>query len=199
MTHETNVQPVPPAGRDAALQIITLGFITDPVARWIWPELELYLTMMPKFAAAFGGGAFARGSADITGSGRAAALWLPPGDEPDGDTIADLFAESVRPEIAQDLGAMFAQMDAFHPVDAPCWYLPMIAADPGFVGTGLGSALLRHGLQRCDAAGQAAYLESSNPRNVSLYERHDFEVIGEIQSGGSPSMFAMVRMPRGLG
>jgi hypothetical protein len=41
-----------------------------------------------------------------------------------------------------------------------------------------------------------AYLESSNPRNISLYERHGFEIIGLIQAGGSPTLTPMLRRPR---
>ena len=41
-----------------------------------------------------------------------------------------------------------------------------------------------------------AYLESSNPANVPLYQRHGFEVLGEIQVGSSPPVFPMYRPPR---
>ncbi|MEW6149322.1 MAG: N-acetyltransferase, partial [Pseudomonadota bacterium] len=41
--------------------------------------------------------------------------------------------------------------------------------------------------------GIAAYLESSNPRNISLYKRHGFKIIGEIQHGTSPTMTPMLR------
>ena len=44
--------------------------------------------------------------------------------------------------------------------------------------------------------GALAYLESSNPRNISLYERHGFEVMGEIQVGAGPLMTPMLRQPR---
>ena len=40
-----------------------------------------------------------------------------------------------------------------------------------------------------------AYLESSNLRNVPLYERHGFEVLGPIQVGGSPVFTPMLRDP----
>eukprot|EP01041_Mallomonas_annulata_P030478 gene30478-52615_t len=61
-------------------------------------------------------------------------------------------------------------MGQFHP-EEPHWYLSMIGVDPSHHGQGLGSALLKAGLQRCDADGLPAYLESSNPKNVPLYER----------------------------
>ena len=32
---------------------------------------------------------------------------------------------------------------------------------------------------------ERAYLESSNPRNMSLYERHGFESMGKVQIGDS--------------
>jgi ribosomal protein S18 acetylase RimI-like enzyme len=60
---------------------------------------------------------------------------------------------------------------------------------------GYGSALLRYALQQCDRDGVAAYLESSNPRNISLYERHGFAKLGSIQAGTSPTMVPMLRRP----
>jgi hypothetical protein len=39
-------------------------------------------------------------------------------------------------------------------------------------------------------------LESSNPKNISLYLRHGFEVIGEIQVGSSPVVTPMIRNPQ---
>jgi hypothetical protein len=41
-----------------------------------------------------------------------------------------------------------------------------------------------------------AYLESTNPANLSLYVRHGFEVVGQMQAGRSPPLFPMVRQPR---
>jgi sRNA-binding regulator protein Hfq len=40
------------------------------------------------------------------------------------------------------------------------------------------------------------YLESSNQKNISLYLRHGFEVMGEIQMGDSPIVTPMVRQKR---
>jgi hypothetical protein len=41
-----------------------------------------------------------------------------------------------------------------------------------------------------------AYLESSNPKNIPLYERYGFELLGTIQVGTSPPVFPMLRKPR---
>jgi ribosomal protein S18 acetylase RimI-like enzyme len=90
---------------------------------------------------------------------------------------------------------IFEKMEQFHPT-GPHWYLPMIGVDPAHQGAGIGSALMIEGLKAVDREGSIAYLESSNPKNVSLYERYGFEVIGEIQSGSSPVLRPMLRKAR---
>jgi ribosomal protein S18 acetylase RimI-like enzyme len=55
---------------------------------------------------------------------------------------------------------------------------------------------MEHALSRCDAEGLPAYLESSNPRNIPLYQRHGFEILGKIQVGSSPPVVPMLRAPR---
>jgi ribosomal protein S18 acetylase RimI-like enzyme len=72
----------------------------------------------------------------------------------------------------------------------------MIGVDPARQGRGLGSALLAHTLSRCDAEGALAYLESSNPKNTPLYERHGFEVLGQIAPADFPGLTPMLRRPR---
>ena len=44
--------------------------------------------------------------------------------------------------------------------------------------------------------GSLAYLESTNPRNIPLYERHGFERLAILQYGSSPPMVPMLRKPR---
>ena len=176
----------------SAISTIVLGFAADPMTRWVWPDSSEYLRMMPRFVKAFGGRAFEHGTADITAGARAAALWLPPGVEPDDAEMDAVMEGAIRPEIAEDIGAVLQGMAEHHPRE-PHWYLPLIAADPNWIGQGLGALLMKHALRRCDEQGVAAYLESSNPRNISFYQRHGFEIIGRIQSGSSPMMTPMLR------
>jgi hypothetical protein len=58
---------------------------------------------------------------------------------------------------------------------------------------GFGGALMKEALVLIDEQGLPSYLESSNPRNISLYERHGFEVMGTIQFGTSPVITPMIR------
>jgi ribosomal protein S18 acetylase RimI-like enzyme len=123
------------------------------------------------------------------------ALWLPPGTSPDEASLVRVIEDTV----AEDLqGAMFSiieQMDAYHP-HAPHWHLPLIGVDPVSQGRGYGSALLRHVVEGCDRQQILAYLEATSPRNMRLYARHGFEVLGTIQVGTSPPLYPMVRTPR---
>ena len=106
-----------------------------------------------------------------------------------------MFRDTVKPEHLDDLLGTFDEMDSYHP-EEPHWYLPLIGVEPNARGRGLGEALMRHALSRCDREKKVAYLESSNPRNISLYERHGFEVMGEIQVGLGPLVTPMLRRPR---
>ena len=89
-----------------------------------------------------------------------AAMWLPPGVEPDGERLGALLPEygaagpGVRPRRSD--GARWAL-----PSHEPHWYLPLIGVDPALQGRGW-RALMRHALARCDADGLPADLESTN-------------------------------------
>jgi ribosomal protein S18 acetylase RimI-like enzyme len=176
------------------VDVIMLGFSADPMARWSFPDPHVYLTQMPRLIKAFGGGAFDAGTAWCVEGYAGAALWLPPGVEPDVDVLDEIVQTHAPDHIRSDANGVFEQMGVFHPKE-PHWYLPLIAVDPARQGQGHGSALLRETLRRCDRDGLLAYLESSNPRNITLYERHGFEVMGRIQVGKSPVLTPMSRKP----
>lgn len=179
----------------SAVEIIRIGFATDPVARWVYPDAGKYLALFPEFTRAFAGRAFESGGACIATGNSGAALWLPPGVGPDDEAVVSVLETSASPSIKADLFSVLEQMTSFHPKE-PHWYLPMIAVDPYFQGAGIGTSLMNFALERCDEEGIPAYLESSNPRNLSLYRRCGFNEIGVIRSGDSPPMFPMIRRPR---
>jgi ribosomal protein S18 acetylase RimI-like enzyme len=111
---------------------------------------------------------------------------------PDEERLIQCLENTVAPAKLAPLYDLFEQMDRFHP-EVPCWHLAFIAVDPARQGNGLGSALLQATLGQCDRDGRAAYLESTNPANMSLYRRFGFAEIGVIQADGMPPMFPMLR------
>ncbi len=89
---------------------------------------------------------------------------------------------------------LFELFDAHHPQD-PHYYLQFIGVRPECQGTGIGSALLRAMLDRCDLESAAAYLEADEWSKL-LYEKHGFEATAEIRLPMGPSFFPMWRAPR---
>lgn len=72
-------------------------------------------------------------------------------------------------------------------------YLVAVGVRPEQQGLGLGTALLAPGIAHADRLGLPAYLESSNVRNVPLYERHGFEVTEEVDLPRGPRVWLMWR------
>ncbi|MDW0157077.1 MAG: GNAT family N-acetyltransferase [Nitrososphaeraceae archaeon] len=179
------------------IETLKLAFTADPATRWVWPDPQKYLSYFSSFARAFGGRAFANNSAHYVGNYSGAALWLPPNIHPDVDQLIALLQSTGSNEAKKDGPEIFEKMSSYHPHE-PHWYLPLLGVDPLHHGKGLGSALLQHALVMCDQDNKYAYLESSNPKNISLYERHGFELLGTIQVNTSPSIFPMLRKPRRL-
>jgi hypothetical protein len=110
-----------------AVDTVVLAFAADPVSRWSWPKGEQYLANMPQLIRAFGGRAFVHGSAYCTDNYSGAALWLPPGVEPDEEALADLMQRTVSASIRADILAIFEQMATYHP--SPPLY-PMLRLPP---------------------------------------------------------------------
>lgn len=180
--------------------VLASGFSDDPVMSWVFDEAE----RETKLAALFGYSLTSRflpvGSTYVTED--AAAGWLPPGQAlmeggsgDEGAFANRLLGAGASIDELMRLGAMGAAMDAAHPTE-PHWYLAMIAARQARRGRGLGSVLMRHALEFVDAQRAPAYLESSNPRNITLYERHGFVVTGTIEIPDGPPLTPMWREPR---
>ena len=181
--------------QDAVVATLTRAFSVDPPTRWLFPEAATYLATFPRFAAAVGARAFAEGTAFVAGDGAAAARWLGPGIEPDREALGLVIGAAMAARNQTFDGEVGEALASLHPKE-PHWYLPLIGVDPARQGRGLGSALLKHALARCDEEGRPAYLESSNIKNVPLYERHGFEVLTVIQSGDFPPLYPMARPAR---
>jgi len=91
--------------------------------------------------------------------------------------------------------ALLSQVEKVHPSE-PHWYLNILGTATEHQGKGVGSALIKPILSKCDEEGIPAYLESSKESNIAFYNRHGFEVTGEIQVKNGPKIWPMWRDPR---
>ena len=134
----------------------------------------------------------------ISDDGRGVAAWIPAGQ---AEAMMEI-DRSLRPQIAATTDDGGARYDAMWEwiasmlPDEPFWYLDHLAVDPDARGTGLGTALIRHGLAMADRDGAPAFLETARPGNVGYYERRGFRVIAEDDvPGGGPHLWFMSRSP----
>ena len=129
----------------------------------------------------------------------AAAIWRPPGAWRDGlrelVRTAPTLAGAVRGGVVRGLRLQHV-VERHHPHE-PHWYLEALGAVPEARGTGVGGRVVQPVLDRCDAERLPAYLESSNPRNWSFYERLGFVRGTPLPvPSGCPVLLPMWREPR---
>jgi GNAT superfamily N-acetyltransferase len=185
------------AADEAALTALIAGaFADDPVMSWVFAGPGT----RDKLGAFFGflvHAAYLPLGATYT-TGDAAVVWTPPNPPPwppeRGEAFHAAMSERWDDADRARLRIMNEATEAVHPAE-PHWYLSVVAVDPRRRGTGLGSAILAATLEHVDSEGMPAYLESTNPRNVPLYERHGFVATREIELEGGPSLTAMWRAP----
>jgi len=180
--------------QECVISALVLAFSADPAARWMYLDSQQYLTYFPKFIRAFSATSFTQNTAYSNENYSGAALWIPPGIEPDAHAIGELLQNSIAESEQAEVFSVFEEMEHYHP-KIPHWYLSVLGVDPAHQKKGLGSALLQSVLNECDRHQIPAYLESSNPANVPFYQRHGFEVMSTIQVGNSPRIFPMIRYP----
>lgn len=69
------------------------------------------------------------------------------------------------------------------------WHVGPIGVHPELQGRGIGKAMLAAFLDTADSQGSPAYLETDVDRNVALYERFGFKVIGQEDISGVNNRF----------
>lgn len=134
----------------------------------------------------------------VTDAVEAASVWIPPGiaelTPEDEARLHRLLDERTGAASAGLIGEILGRLDEAKPSE-PCYFLSLLGTHADHRGRGLGMALLRHGLDRVDEVGGAAYLESSNPDNNRRYRGVGFEVL-EVLELPTGQVTTMWRDPR---
>jgi ribosomal protein S18 acetylase RimI-like enzyme len=200
-----NAQAVRVARRDEAAllgEVLAGAFAEDPVFAWLIPpqsrgrdnRLRTVFTSMSRGYLRQGKPCY------LTDDASAAALWAAPGAwtmplsqvvleaAPNGLAFRGRLFRALRTQL---------QVERLHAAQSvPHWYLGYLGTRRDRQGEGLGTQMLRTVLARLDTNGMLAYLESSNERNLPLYERNGFRVVGELRAlGHGPTIWRMWREP----
>ncbi len=176
---------------DVPALAVTLAeaFSGDPVWSWLLPSFErkrrLFAVLLRH--------AVPKGHVYTVESLQAVAIWSPPRQWklPLSAMVRQALpmvhaAGSGLPRLLGRLG----EVEKLHAtVPQEHWYLDFVGTSNKSRGEGLGSLLLEAGLKH----GLPVYLESSNPRNLSFYKRHGFEVTGERAMKSGPPQWTLWR------
>ncbi|MBS1843937.1 MAG: GNAT family N-acetyltransferase [Actinobacteria bacterium] len=181
------------------------AFENDPLWGWAFVSgtRERKLASLATVFGFFAGAALDFGWVRVTHGVEAVALWIPPGfpemKPADEERLPDVVAEACEPEPARRVMEMFRAFEANHPHEPPHYYLSLLATHPDHAGNRLAAGLVADNLAEMDAADPpaAAFLESSNPRNVPRYERLGFRPTREVALVAGLSGTQMWRGPRG--
>ncbi len=174
-------------------QTLAAAFFEDPVFAWWVPDAPSRRTILPPFFRVVTEAYLPHGEIYTTDDVVAGAVWAPPCIEDDAGLVTAL--GEVSGQYAQTLFEVLELMEKKHPHE-PHYYLFFLGTRPQWQCRGIGSALMTPVLERCDRDGMPAYLEATSEGSQRLYLRHGFEVTGEIQLPGGPSMWPMWRAPR---
>ncbi len=142
------------------------------------------------------------GSVYVTEDGTGVALWEAPNVPAPGlRGMLDawrLFARVAGWRHFPAVWRSLRMLDAHHP-HTPHYYLLAIGVLPGQQGRGIGTALMRPVLERCNREGVPGYLVCTTSRNIPLYERNGFHVTETLQMPkDGPLQWLMWRDPSAL-
>lgn len=141
------------------------------------------------------------GGAGSPGDAAGAALWLGPGAYPmrawqtlgSGHAFVPFTLGLTSLRRLRRLNA-YAHMQHARAAGGPHWYLHGIGVEPEWQRQGVGSALLRLGLERADRDHLPCYLETARESTLPFYARFGFRVAipGRLPADGPP-VFSLVR------
>jgi ribosomal protein S18 acetylase RimI-like enzyme len=187
---DTGIRPARGDELDAVVALIARAFAAEPFMNWVAggdPErLRRFARLAVHRIATPAGEVLV--DADVL----TAALVLPPG----GLEVGPLEQLCRLPVLARSTGVRrlpavlrgLIRLERAHPAE-PHGTLLTLGVEPARQGQGLGSAMLRALAERSAAP---LYLETTSERNVALYERHGYAVVGELTLPGGPPVWTML-------
>ncbi|GHD26430.1 GNAT family N-acetyltransferase [Nocardiopsis kunsanensis] len=127
--------------------------------------------------------------------GVAVSVWTAPDMQDPAAVFGPLAGEferlaGARAEVMEASEAVMAKSRP----QTPCWFLGTVGVHPGHQGTGLARAVIEPGLERAEAEGYPVFLETSDEKNVEIYQRLGFKVTAAYKLPfDGPKTYAMMR------
>jgi GNAT superfamily N-acetyltransferase len=174
------------------------AFDDDPVMAWLFPSPSKRHKRLTRWFTIEGGRHLRHDEVWTDDAVSGASYWDPPGEwrMTPGQIVRML--PSALPALGLRIPIALrglTRVEKVHP-EEPHYYLAVLGTAAAAQGKGVGSALLAPVLDRCDAEGLPAYLESSKEKNLPFYARHGFEETGTVDLPKGPRVWTMWRKPR---
>jgi ribosomal protein S18 acetylase RimI-like enzyme len=190
-----SVRPVRDGDVAPLAAVLARAFQDDPVTRWVYASDRRRTHWSSRFFRWQLERLLPQDASWTTESREGAALWALPGRwREDGHETARLLRATllgVMPRLPRVLKGL-SQIEARHPRGRHL-YLAVLGVDPARQGEGVGSRLIRPGLELCDREGLPAYLETGKERNLAFYGRHGFGVVDELHLPKGPPVWCLWR------
>ena len=185
---------------EAVVNTISLAFHNDPVWSWAFADDSLRAAHFRRWWPLFVESALPHGFVWMADRAETIAVWVPPG-RPELSDEAEARIPGLLDELLGERSRVvlegLLQFEAAHPHDEPHYYLSFVATHDDHRGRGLGEQLLAANLALIDAEHLPAYLESSNPKNLTRYGRLGFEPLEEFAlPDNGPTVTTMWRPAR---
>jgi ribosomal protein S18 acetylase RimI-like enzyme len=186
---------------DGFAAVLSRAFYNDPYYLWIMPNDERRMAQLHWWMKILLRYTFIYGSIHHTEDHKGIAMWVGP-DEPVLHDVKILsmgvimypFKIGVRNflrvlDISGQWNKEHKKLAKQH------YYLMVIGVEPEFQGKGIGSRLMRVGLDRADDAGLECYLETVTEEDVAFYRKRDFDIIVNRGFGVNSEYWLMTRAP----
>jgi GNAT superfamily N-acetyltransferase len=192
------VRPAGDADVDRLAVALARAFADDPVTRWVYASDRRRPFWSQRFFAWQLRRLLPQDVSWTTEDGAGgAALWALPGrwreDARDTLGLLRLTLPGVLPRLPRVLRGL-GQVELRHPAERHL-YLAVLGVDPDRQGAGVGSQLIRPGLDLCDRERLPAYLETGKEANLAFYGRHGFHVLDRLELPKGPPVWFLWREP----
>lgn len=172
-----------PDDREAVVDTVCAAFIDDPAFRYFFADPDRFEDEARIFVSYLFDKRVGLNTIWMTPGAEAVAMWSPPSSP--GETGSGDSGYAAVMDRLGEAGERIHRYDA--PVEAVLptsyWYLGILATHPDHRGRKLGRDTMIRGVEAAAASGQPAFLETTNPANVAVYQSAGWEVHDELDVG----------------
>jgi GNAT superfamily N-acetyltransferase len=169
-----------PASRDRVVDTVVTAFVYDPAFRFFFPDSASFVDRATTFARHLFDKRVGRGTIWIIDGGTSVAMWDEPADVAHEPRDDDDLALRLPTDCLARLTTYHAAVHSALP-SGKFWYLGILATHPDGRGRRWGRMVMTPALDLAAEAGIAAYLETTNPKNIDLYRAAGWEIAATLR------------------